>query len=99
MFRKRRGIKLPYNKQGLIYFTCVNIHDMPEVTQAKIKNLCSEVTPDYAEALYTMLTDDKLNVHAIALRYHVCESQLYHYRQKFYEKWEETVITEQPKVV
>lgn len=87
MFKKRRGIKLSYNKQGLIYFTCINIKDMPTNTQDKIKNLCSEVSNDYAEALYTMLTDDTLNVHAVALRYHISESQLYHYRKKFYEMW------------
>lgn len=94
MFKKRRGIKLPYNKQGLIYFTCINAKDMSEEMQQRIKNLCEEVTADYSEALYTLLTDDKLNVHAVALRYHICESQLYQYRRKFYEKYE-TVITEQ----
>ena len=36
MFKKRRGIHIPYNKQGLIYFTCVNIDEMPEEIQNKI---------------------------------------------------------------
>ena len=43
MFKKRRGIHIPYNKQGLIYFTCMNIKDMPEVVQQKVLNLCVEV--------------------------------------------------------
>jgi len=43
MFKKRRGIHIPYNKQGLIYFTCMNVADMPEDIQQKILNLCIEV--------------------------------------------------------
>lgn len=87
MFRKRRGIHLPYNKQGLIYFVCVNIRAMPEAVQMKILNLCVEVAGEHCEALYSMLTDDSKNVHAIAMDYHISETQLYHYRKKFYEQW------------
>ena len=29
MFRKFKGIKLPYKKQGLIYFICMNIKEFP----------------------------------------------------------------------
>ena len=36
MFKKRRGIRIPYEKQGLIYFNCVNYKDMPEDIQNKI---------------------------------------------------------------
>lgn len=95
MFKKRRGINVPYNKQGLIYFVCINIKDMPEHLQNRVKELCREVSEDYAEALYTLVTDDKLNIHGVSLRYHISESRLYHYRKKFYELWQ-TVITEQP---
>lgn len=40
MFKKRRGIHIPYNRQGLIYFTCMNIRDMPE----DIKKMCETET-------------------------------------------------------
>ena len=62
MFKKRRGIHIPYNEQGLIYFICVNINDMPEEIQRKILNLCIEVASEHWQALYTMLTDDTKNV-------------------------------------
>ena len=87
MFKKRRGIHIPYNKQGLIYFTCMNVKDMPEDVQRKILNLCIEVGGQHYRALYTMLTDDSKNIHGVAMDFHISETQLYLYRKKFYEKW------------
>ena len=87
MFKKLRGIKLPYNKQGLIYFTCMNVKTLSEEERQRVSELCREVAGGYAEALYTMLTDNTKNVHAVALKYYTSESQLYRWRKKFYEKW------------
>lgn len=87
MFKKRRGIHIPYNKQGLIYFTCMNVKDMPEDIQRKILNLCIEVGGQHYRALYTMLTDDSKNIHGVAMDFHISETQLYLYRKNFYEKW------------
>ena len=87
IFKKRRGIHIPYNEQGLIYFTCMNVKNMPDEVHKKITDLCIEVSGEHYKALYAMLTDDTKNIHGIALEYHISESQLYHYRKKFYEKW------------
>ena len=87
LFKKRRGIHIPYNKQGLIYFTCMNVKDMPEDVQQKILNLCIEVGGQHYRALYTMLTDDSKNIHGVAMDFHISETQLYLYRKNFYEKW------------
>lgn len=88
MFKKRRGIRLSYNRQGLIYFVCVNIKDMPEDIQERVLNLCIEVGGEHHKALYTLLTDDCRNVHGVAMQYHISETQLYLYRKKFYESWQ-----------
>lgn len=87
MFKKRRGIHIPYNKQGLIYFTCMNIKDMPEEIQQKILNLCIEVSGEHYQALYEVLTNDSKSVLSVSLEYYISETQLYHYRKKFYEAW------------
>ena len=87
MFKKRRGIKIPYNKQGLIYFTCVNHKDMPEHIEEKIKSLCDEVGKEYSQVLFKVVTDSTRSVRSLALEYHISERQLYHYRKKFYESW------------
>ena len=87
MFKKRRGIHIPYEQQGLIYFTCVNYKDMPDETQDKIHRLCQEVGKEYADVLYKVVTDTKRSIRSLAMEYHISETQLYHYRKKFYENW------------
>lgn len=90
MFKKRRGIHIPYNRQGLIYFVCMNVKDMPEETQQKIFDLCVEVSGCHYEALYALITDDTVNIHGVATQYRISETQLYYYRKKFYEKFHES---------
>lgn len=87
MFRKRRGIHIPYNKQGLIYFTCMNVKDMPQEVQQKILNLCIEVGKEDYKALYEVVTNDKKSVLSVSLEYFINEKRLYKLRKEFYEKW------------
>ena len=86
-FKKRRGIHIPYNKQGLIYFTCMNIKDMPEEVQQKVLNLCMEVGKDDYQALYEVVTNDRKSVLSVSLEHHMSEKKLYQLRKDFYEKW------------
>lgn len=87
MFKKRRGIHIPYNKQGLIYFTCMNYEDMPQDIQAKIRNLCWDITMEHCEALFKVLTDSDETIRSVSFKYHISETQLYYYRKRFYESW------------
>ena len=60
MFKKRRGIRLPYNKQGLVHFACINAKDnMSEADRENLKTLCTETAGEYADALYEFVTDDR----------------------------------------
>ena len=90
MFKKRRGIHIPYEKQGLIYFTCVNYKDLPDEVTQKITNICNEVGKEHAMALFEVVTNSSKSIRSLAMEYHISETQLYHYRKKFYEKWQET---------
>ena len=87
MFKKRRGIKVPYNKQGLIYFTCLDINNQPEEMQRKILRLCIEVAGEDYQALYEAMTSDELNITGIALKHYISEKKIYNYRKAFYEAW------------
>lgn len=87
MFKKRRGVKLSYNKQGLIYFVCMNLNEMPEEIQQKVTILCKEVAGEHSDALFSLLTDDSRNIHGVSMKFHLSETQLYVYRKKFYEQW------------
>jgi hypothetical protein len=87
MFKKRRGIHIPYSKQGLIYFTCVNAKDMPDDVQAKIERLCKDIGKEHSDVLYKVVTDSNRSIRSLSVEYHISETQLYHYRKLFYEAW------------
>ena len=87
MFKKRRGINIPYNKQGLIYFNCMNFNDMPEHIQNKIKKLCDEVGKEYSEVVFQVVTNSNETIRSLAIKYHTSEMSLYRLRKKFYESW------------
>ena len=87
MFKKRRGIHIPYERQGLIHFTCVNYRDLPDDVLQKISNLCNEVGKEHALVLFEVVTNKDKSIRQLAMEYHISETQLYHYRKKFYEAW------------
>lgn len=90
MFKKRRGIHIPYNEQGLIYFVCMNVKKMPVEVQNKILNLCIEVAGQDYKALYEVMTNDNKSILSISLEYFINEKRLYKMRKEFYEKWSNT---------
>lgn len=87
MFKKRRGIKLPYDEQGLIHFVCVNYQKLPDFVFGKISRLCDEVGKEHSEVLFQVMTNPKKTIRTLAQEYHISETQLYHYRKLFYENW------------
>ena len=89
MFKKFRGIRLPYNKQGLIYFTCVNMQEMSDEVKEKITNLCMEVGKEDYKALYDVVTNNNKSILQISHEYFLNEKKLYKMRKDFYEKWGE----------
>lgn len=96
MFKKKRAIKIPYVKQGLIYFTCLDVKDQPMRVQNKILNLCVEVAGEDYKALYELLTNERANCVSVSLKYNpdnIKGSQEWYqqvlgrYRKNFYEKY------------
>lgn len=84
MFKKRRGIKIPYNRQGLVYFACMDVKNMSQEEVDKIKQICSDIAGENAEALYTLVTDDSLTVEGVANRFFMSTTNLYKFRMRFY---------------
>lgn len=87
MFRKLRGVSVPYQRQGLIYFTCATYRQQPQWMQRKIDKLCQECGGEYADALKALLTEEGARVDGVALQYHMSEGTLIRARKKFYETW------------
>jgi len=86
VFKKMRGIKLPYVRQGLIYFTCRDYHNQPPNVQQKINNLCVEVAGEYYQALRDVLIFGR-PVNEAALKHFCGEATLWRYKKRFYERW------------
>ncbi len=88
MFKKKRGIRLPYNKQGLIYFTCMDFKNQPAKVQRKIKDMCEKIGGDNSTALFEVLTNDKKSLERIADENFLTVKSLCEMRKKLYETWE-----------
>ena len=52
IFKGFKNIPLPYNKQALIRYTCLDYNDQPQNMQQKIDMLCSEIAQGEASALF-----------------------------------------------
>ena len=91
MFKKLEKLNIPYERQGLIYFTCMNYKDLPAYEQEKILQLCIEISADYYQALFKMVTTDASTypVWKIAADYYLDKGLLYKLRRRFYQRWNE----------
>lgn len=86
-FKKMRGVKLPYARQGLIRFTCLNYSELAASDRERIDGLCESVGGPYADALFDVMCSPR-SIRAIALDRHVSESTLYRLRARFYMDWD-----------
>lgn len=96
MFKKMRGVKLPYKRQGLIYFVCANYADMPFSIQKTIDQLCIEIGAEYYQALRDVITGRK-TAKCAAIDCPCNEATLYRKRNEFYLRFDEALKTVKPK--
>lgn len=80
-------MSIPYNRQGLIYFTCLNIEDQPEHIRKKVLELCIRAAGENNNALYEVLTNSDIGIPEIAIKYGISEKMICNCRQRFYEIW------------
>lgn len=85
-FKKLRGVPLPYQKQGQIYFTCLNYETAHKYTKMKIDKLCDSAGGEYSSALHELLTKGK-TVQVVSQKYYICQETLNNCRRKFYLMW------------
>lgn len=85
-FKKLKGIKLTYEVQGLIFFTCRTLDKQSIARQNKIKELCMNIAGADAKALLEVLTTDT-SILRISEKHFVPEKKLYQLRKSFYEEF------------
>ncbi len=71
-------------KQGLIFFACLNIKDLDPHIQQRIANVCVEVAGDDYQALYKFLTDAYVNHVYICNTYFISKTKLFKLKNEFY---------------
>ena len=86
MFRKLKGVKLSYERQGFVRFTCLTYHEQPTKVQNKILNLCIQSAEEKYQALFELMTT-RNTVVSVSLKHCISETTLYNVRQKFYHSW------------
>lgn len=87
IFRKLRGVDLPYREQGMIWFICVNYDKQPKRTKEKILRMCREYGGEHEKALFVLLTRENVSIPWIEQNYYVSARTLYRLRKKFFEAW------------
>lgn len=87
-FRYKRGIRVSYKRQGMIYFTMQNFRTLSQGKQEKLRQLCREAAGEYDVALWEYLTTEKGYV-AICIDRGLSQETLFRLRKKFYEAFPE----------
>lgn len=89
-FKAIRGLRMPYRRQGRIYFTLVNYDELPETAKKRIDRLISDAAGGdraYIEALRAWLLHDDADVRRVSAEHYVSISTLCRMREKVYRAW------------
>lgn len=83
-FRYKRGVKVEYVHQGLIYFYSRSYQTLKESDRHRILNLCHQYGGEYYQALFEFVTSD-ITATDICIRHFLGKSTLYRAVKKYYE--------------
>lgn len=85
-FRYRPGLGVPYERQGLVYFTSRCYKDQPQRVRKKIDRLCRECGGDHADALRAFVTTDT-EMSVICRKFFLSKSTLYRVVRRYYREF------------
>ena len=83
MFRYKRGVPIPYNRQGYIYFQSRLYKELPSKDRAKIDQICKDAAGQYWRAVLEFVTTSA-NATYIEQKHHLSKATLHRYVQKYY---------------
>ena len=86
MFRYKKSIDVPYERQGYIYFASRMYHKLNVRQQQKIVDLCVETGGEYHAALFEFVTTDT-GATAVCLKHHLSQSTLERAVRRYYEQF------------
>lgn len=85
-FRYKYGLKVPYHRQGYIYFVSRGYKNLPGAKRARIEAHCRSVGGAYWKALFDFVTKDLGSV-AICNRHYISSSTLERIVKRYYEEF------------
>ena len=86
-FRYKRGIPVPYERQGYIYFKSLRYPELPVSEQKRIQYLCERCGGNNEEALFEHVTTGK-QVKALCVKYYIASpTTLYRALKRYYQKF------------
>ncbi len=88
-FKKIRGLKLSYERQGMIFFALANYKTLGSPQRNRIDELIQEVCkgdPAYVGAMRAWLLEGR-SFEAVAREFFVNPSTMGRLRKKLYENW------------
>ena len=84
-FRFKRAIKVPYVRQGYIYFKSLRYQNLPAREQERIRHLCDKVAGYNGQALLEHVTTGEL-VRTVCQRHYIASpTTLYRALKRYYE--------------
>ena len=90
MFRFKKSIKVPYKRQGYIYFTSLRYDELDKEKQRKIRMLCRECAGVYSKALFKAVTTET-SVDFICDTHYISKTKLYRMMREYYERFPQTL--------
>lgn len=84
-FRFKRSIKVPYARQGYIYFKSLRYQNLPAREQERIRHLCDKVAGYNGQALLEHVTTGELVRNVCQRHYIASTTTLYNALKRYYE--------------
>ncbi|MBQ8830839.1 MAG: hypothetical protein IJ017_04525 [Oscillospiraceae bacterium] len=83
MFRPKTSLKIPYERQGYIYFTSKNYKALPKEKRQRIDELCLKAGGEHHKALLEYVTTDATATQ-ICLKHYIGEGTLHRMQRRYY---------------
>lgn len=90
MFRFKESIRVPYKRQGYIYFTSLRYDELDKEKQRKIRTLCRECGGAYSKALFKAVTTET-SLDFICDTHYISKATLYRMIREYYERFPQSL--------
>lgn len=90
-FRYKRGIPVPYEQQGYIFFKSLRYDKLPASEQERIRNLCDRIGGNNGQALFEHVTTGE-PIKSVCKRHYIASpTTLYRALKRYHERFPENL--------